>query len=225
MSEFITSGNIAFQIKKIITEARENIYIVVPALAMTRELYELLKDASERNINISFLYGNNELDPSEIATLAELKNFKLHCIPDINSRCYYNETVMLITSMNIYEFSDNNRFDMGVLIYRDSDRELYTKASNEISSMIEMAQKIMKDFEEELARLRESGQKPYVYQGFCIRCAMPITFNIEQPYCRACSVKSEPCSESEAGEFYCHSCGRKAEVTGRSPLCTECRGH
>lgn len=222
MPEFIMSDNISLNIKKIITGAREKLCIVLPVLSMNMELYELLRESSVKNISISVLYGRSELDPREAEALVELKNLRLHYLPVINSRCYYNENLMLFTSMNIHEFTGTGMLDMGILISCNSDHELYVKASEEISVMIDTAEKIRRDVEEELARFRETGQRPYVYQGFCILCNMPVSFNREQPYCRECSQKSgKPLPPDTAG-LYCHSCGKKSEVTVSAPLCAVC---
>ena len=46
---------------------------------------------------------------------------------DLHANCYLNDDKMIITSLNLYEFSMNNNKEMGVLIdlNDESDKELF----------------------------------------------------------------------------------------------------
>ena len=44
---------------------------------------------------------------------------------NLHAKCYLNESLCIITSLNLYEFSQVNNNEMGVLIRRAEDTDLY----------------------------------------------------------------------------------------------------
>ena len=53
----------------------------------------------------------------------------------------YNEELCIITSLNLYEFSQVNNNEMGVLISRDDDAELFQNVADEAQRIIRISDK------------------------------------------------------------------------------------
>ena len=68
----------------------------------------------------------------------ELKHLGLYFCENLHAKCYFNENLMVITSMNLHEFSQTNNREMGVLIKREEekDHELFMDAKNEADFII-----------------------------------------------------------------------------------------
>ena len=53
-----------------------------------------------------------------------------------------NERVALLTSMNLYEFSQVNNYEMGILVDREKSYELYRKIDEEAMSIVRISDEI-----------------------------------------------------------------------------------
>src|SRR5688572_30369139 len=130
MADFLTTSGISYQIENIIVEAKNKLVLVSPFLQLSKTLFERLKDASNKGVAIKIIYGKDQLKPNEQDSLADLKNVELYFFENLHAKCYFNEAKMVITSMNMYEFSEKTNREMGVFIDRQKDKELFEKAVN-----------------------------------------------------------------------------------------------
>lgn len=230
MAEFLTTSGTSYNIENIIIEAKSKLVLVSPYLQISKTLYERLKDASNKNVAIKIIYGKDELKPNERNSLAELKNIELFFFQNLHAKCYFNEIKMVITSMNMYEFSEKTNREMGVLIDRNVDRELFDKAVNETSSILQSAEpQLLKKSE----RQTVSEFKPIAYghtkakykahiRGYCIRCETRIAYNIEKPYCTDCFATWVQYENPDYRENVCHRCGEYEETCMNKPLDRNC---
>lgn len=125
MAEFLTTRGISHHIEDLIIKCKTKLVLVSPYLKLSQLFYQRLKDAATRGVRITIVYGKKELKPEEEGRLAELQNIQVYYFKDLHAKCYFNETKMVITSMNMYEFSEINNREMGVLIDRATDKKLF----------------------------------------------------------------------------------------------------
>lgn len=59
-----------------------------------------------------------------------------------DAKCYLNEELCIITSLNLYEFSQINNNEMGVLLRRSDDAELYKDAYEEAQRIIRISDEV-----------------------------------------------------------------------------------
>jgi len=135
MAEFLTTHATAHYIEDIILNSKEKLVLVSPYLQISKTFMDRLIDADERGIKILVIYGKDELKPGERDQLNKLKNLSLLFCINLHAKCYFNEDTMVITSMNMYEFSEKTNREMGVLINRVSDANVYINAVREIQSI------------------------------------------------------------------------------------------
>lgn len=69
---------------------------------------------------------------------------------------------------------------------------------------------------------KADGARKRAGTGCCIRCAEPIPFNAEQPYCASCYKSWVKYKNEEYEEKHCHSCGKPRPTTMAKPLCKPC---
>ncbi|NLA25049.1 MAG: hypothetical protein GX879_08800 [Bacteroidales bacterium] len=229
MAEFLTTNGTSYNIETIIIEAKSKLILVSPYLQISKTLYERLKDASNKNIAIKIIYGKDELKPNERNSLAKLKNIELYFFENLHAKCYFNETKMVITSMNMYEFSEKNNREMGVLIDRNTDKELFEKAVAETLSIIQSSKQVQLH-KTDIKTISNNTQHTnnYITQfekaiiGHCIRCENYIDYNPTKPYCSECFFIWVQYENPDYQENVCHKCG-EYEITSMSkPLCYNC---
>jgi hypothetical protein len=146
MAKFLTTVGNSFYIEQIILNAKNSLTLVTPYLKLSKNLIERIADAENRRVKITLIYGKSALHVNEHKKLNALKNLELYFCENLHAKCYHNEDSLIITSMNLYEFSERNNREMGLLIERASDTDIYEETQREIES-IKNASKVEKSFE------------------------------------------------------------------------------
>jgi hypothetical protein len=230
MAEFLTTNGTSYHIENIIIGAKRKLVLVSPYLQLSKTLFERLKDAAKRDVSIKITYGKDDLKPNEKNSLAELKNLELFYFENLHAKCYFNEFEMVITSMNMYEFSEKNNREMGVYITKEKDNELFDKAVTETISIIQSSERIQlskskRQFYQEKSHENKQEAKSIHKKsslGYCIRCKCRILYNPKVPYCEDCFVIWAQYENPKFVENVCHCCGKDYPTTLDRSLCHEC---
>ena len=219
MTKFLTTLETSAKIEKIIRQAEKELTLITPYLKLTHIFHDRLVDAGTKNIKIKLVYGKEELNPEDLESLKELKNLDLYFCENLHAKCYFNENLMVISSMNLHEFSQTNNREMGVQIKLEEDTALFNDAKNEAISIIKAS--IKETSESKISDLEEYKKK-YRDKGYCIRCKTEIEFNHQKPLCRSCYYVWIKFAEPYYQENFCHECGREFETNYAHPLCKIC---
>lgn len=228
MAEFLTTNGISYTIEKVIIEAKKKLVLVSPYLQLSKTFYERLKDAANKGVAIKIIYGKDELKPNERNSLAELENIELFYFENLHAKCYFNESDMVITSMNMYEFSEKNNREMGVHIVKENDPTLFSKAVEEAHSIIQSSELIQlaktkrRYYQDQKNENKINSKRKAPSRGYCIRCEERIPYNTEKPYCWDCFSTWAQFENYEYQENVCHACGEFQSSTMNKPLCYDC---
>ena len=131
MARFLDTTGVSAQLTEIIKKAQDRLVIISPYLRVNRQIKELLEDKDRMRINVWVIYGKNELRPEENNWLRSMNSIKTGFLSDLHAKCYMNEDEALVTSMNLYEYSQVNNYEMGISVSRENDPELYEEIKNE----------------------------------------------------------------------------------------------
>jgi hypothetical protein len=141
MAKFLTTSGVSHEVENIVKEAKKKLVLISPYIQINKMLLERLKIASAKGVQITFIYGKTELNLIEKKQLESIENLKLYFYPNLHAKCYFNEKLMVITSMNLYAFSEKNNREMGILINKVDDIEVFNDAVEEALSIVKSAQK------------------------------------------------------------------------------------
>lgn len=145
MATFLNTTSLNEWIPKLIEASEKELIIIVPYIKVSDRVYNYLKEANQRGVETVIIYREDKLTPKEKQKLLDLDNLNLMPHPNIHCKCYYNEHYLIITSMNLYEYSEKNNREMGVLfdksqlMYSGEDK-LFANALEEIREIINGAQ-------------------------------------------------------------------------------------
>ena len=159
--------------------------------------------------------------------MAELKNLELFYLENLHAKCYFNENRMVITSMNMYQFSEKNNREMGVLIDAKNDKELFDKAVNEALSIITHSEiielhKTERKYYNQTKNTNNEFSKPQIL-GYCLRCEKRIHYDPAKPYCIDCFSSWVQWENTYYNENVCHCCGEFTNPISMSkPQCYKC---
>lgn len=140
MAKFLNTSATTYYLEEMIKNTHERLFLISPFLKFNERMKQLLLDQSRLNIEIHIVYGKEELKPSEMEWLKSLAHIHLYFCQNLHAKCYMNEESCIITSLNLYEFSQVNNHEMGILITRNDDKQVYQDSYDEAQRIIRISQ-------------------------------------------------------------------------------------
>ena len=148
MAQFLTTTATNYQLEELVKNARQFLVLISPYIKVNSRLRELLADRARCGLDIRLIYGKKH-QPRELAWLHELGSVKVKFCPNLHAKCYLNEQYCIITSLNLYDFSQVNNNEMGVLISHEGDAELYQAVFKESKRLLRISQAATPSVQEE----------------------------------------------------------------------------
>lgn len=142
MAKFLNTTATNYFLEEIIKDAKDRLVLISPYLKLNDRIKELLADKDRLKIDIRIIYGKNELHPSEISWLNELTYVRTSFCKNLHAKCYLNESKCIITSMNLYEFSQINNNEMGIYLDKQEDQAAYKDAYEEVQRIIRISEEV-----------------------------------------------------------------------------------
>ncbi|MDX1937848.1 MAG: phospholipase D family protein [Flavihumibacter sp.] len=217
MAKFINTRKAVSEIEDLIKNAGEKLILVSPYLKLSKDFKELLTYRNSKDKITTVIFGKQELNPDEMKFLQGLRFVILKYNEDLHAKCYVNDDKMVITSLNLYEFSMANNKEMGVLIDRNdpADTQLFDDAFKEVDYINQTSQRFElnapkptytsnTDYKSKDTKTAKQLDKP---NGFCIRTGVEIPFNVEKPMSYDAYKSWSKYSDSDYPEKFCHFSG------------------
>lgn len=235
MAEFCDTTGVSHALTEIVKGAQERLVLISPYLKVNPRIKELIEDKNRLKIDVRIIYGKEDPPPEEIAWLQSMTSVRTSFCKNLHAKCYLNENEALLTSMNLYEFSQVNNYEMGILVYREQEPALYKEILEESMRIVRIskenpvttatgyvAEKPPKysALDPTRGNTRTDPQNPKA--GFCIRCKVAMPSNPTRPYCKSCYARWARYKNEEYLENFCHTCGTKHRTSLRKPLCLDC---
>ncbi len=139
MANFLNTSKINFLLEELIQTAKEELILISPYLKFNDRMRELLRDKGGQGLEISIVYGKQNMNANEAKWLAEQQHIKASFCKNLHAKCYLNENHCIITSMNLYDFSQVNNNEMGVTFSKTQDKLLYSQAYEEVQRLLRIS--------------------------------------------------------------------------------------
>lgn len=127
MAKFLNTDLLNEWIPRLIDETERELIIIVPYIKTSNRIYKHLYEANKRGVETTLVYRENKLSPEEKRKFEALDNLNLMHHPNVHAKCYYNEKYMIVGSMNLYEYSEKNNREMGILLHKVQIKEVENK--------------------------------------------------------------------------------------------------
>lgn len=147
MAKFLNTSATNYFLEELIKSARDRLVLISPFLKLNDRIKELLEDKNRLKIDVRIVNGKNELQPEEINWLKELEYLRTSFCKNLHAKCYLNESACIITSLNLYDFSQINNNEMGILVTRHDDSDLYKEAYEEAQRIIRISDEVRMSLE------------------------------------------------------------------------------
>lgn len=234
MAKILKRQEITEEIIDIISSAKETLIIVSPYIKLTPEIKKAFLN-QENKILIYLVFFRDKIEDNVFYFFDKIPNVIMFANSFLHTKCYMNEKKALLTSMNLYKYSMENNFEMGVLFRHLGDDK---RNFLEIKSEMDL---IMKNSH----CLTEYKIRAYENQGktqFCTSCSTPIfpkkNMKIQGDHpmdwqkdwvCENCYIElkkyekeDDMTSFSKKYGNYCFQCGNKEEFSLLPGLITVC---
>ena len=142
MAKFLNTSATNYFLEEMIKSASDRLILISPFLKLNDRMKELLADKNRLKIDVRIVYGKSELQPQEIEWLRGLTYIRTSFCKNLHAKCYMNEEMCIVTSLNLYEFSQVNNNEMGILIQRSEDGQLYKDAYEEAQRIIRISEEV-----------------------------------------------------------------------------------
>lgn len=236
MAKFLDTRKAAAELSDLIRLADAKLILISPYLKLSKDFRELLTFRNSKDKVTTIVFGKQELNPEQLEFLRSLRFVALKYKEELHAKCYLNDSKMIITSLNLYEFSMANNKEMGVLIDKNdpADQQLLADALAEVEFILSTSERFNLSAEQPPAATSEkraarerptpraAKEEKSSESGFCIRCAEEIPFNPERPYCADDYKAWAKWSNEDYEDGHCHGCGEEITATMKKPLCRDC---
>lgn len=217
MAKFLDTTGVSYHLQQLINKANEKLVLISPFLKINERIKQSLEDKNRMKIDIRVIYGKNELQPDENNWLKSMSSIRSSFCKDLHAKCYLNENEVIITSMNLYEFSQVNNNEMGIYVEKQNDPDLYKEIYEEVQRLIRISDEIIVSVEKAPAEKQESKVKTETKKsngkptGYCIRTGVEIPFNIEKPMSYDAYKAWNKYGDPDYPEKFCHFSGEPSE--------------
>ena len=157
MAKFLNTSATNFFLEELIKNAKERLILISPYLRLNDRIKELLEDKDRLKIDIRIVYGKSDLHPDEIKWMQKLDYVRVSFCKNLHAKCYINESECIISSLNLYEFSQVNNNEMGILVRKYEDNEVFKDAYEEAQRIIRISDEVRITLLEEIKTEQSSS--------------------------------------------------------------------
>ena len=101
-----------------------------------------LENLNVQKTDIRIIYRENKLQVAESNWLEGQIGIRTSLCSTLHAKCYLNENEAIVTSMNLYSFSQQNNDEMGVHVTKEHDNDLYNDISTEVQRLLTISEEI-----------------------------------------------------------------------------------
>jgi phosphatidylserine/phosphatidylglycerophosphate/cardiolipin synthase-like enzyme len=219
MSKFLNTTGVSYHLEELIKGTKDKLILISPYLQFTDRIKEHLSNLNILKRDIRIVYRENKLQLEENNWLESQIGIRTSICKNLHAKCYLNENEAIITSMNLYEFSQQNNNEMGIYLSKLQDVDLYNATIEEAHRLLTISEEIRVTVKKVTAETPPKTEKKTVELkqfhtktsdkqiGFCIRTGIAIPFNVNEPMIPEAFKSWGKFGNPEYKEKYCHFSG------------------
>ncbi|KHT64575.1 hypothetical protein RJ45_05650 [Photobacterium gaetbulicola] len=139
MATFLNTTKTNYYLEELIKNAQERLVLISPYLQLNSRIKELIEDKNRLKVDIRIVFGKQDLKPDVKQWLDNLDYVRVSYCKNMHAKCYLSERECIITSLNLYEFSQVNNNEMGVHLTPEKDRACFDDAYQEAIRLIRIS--------------------------------------------------------------------------------------
>ncbi len=123
MAQFVEGSQLNVELENLIRNASKYLYLISPYIKLHDRIKDQLKLKREQyNLQIVVVFGkaedtqSNRIKEEDLEFLCSFPNIEIRYEKNLHAKYYASEEAGLLTSMNLYDFSQNHNIEAGVLM-------------------------------------------------------------------------------------------------------------
>lgn len=243
----LDTNEINMETDAVVDNARKHLVLISPFLDINARLRTSIEIAVRRGVKLTVIYGKKRLDPDTLQWLRSLPYCNLGFVPNLHAKLILNEEAALMSSMNLYEFSQVSNEELGMLAWKRDGRGEFKELLFHAVRIINLSEKQLGEWDigDIDAPLRGVVRKETYFipvtgtTGLpepeppaaqerrichCIRCGRSIPSDHPYVYCGRCLESWERYANTRYVEpdGRCYICGMPCGSSAERPVCTGC---
>ena len=142
MAKFLNTTGVSYHLEELIKGTKDRLILISPYLQFNDRIKEHLNNLNVQKRDIRIIYRENKLQLDENNWLESQIGVRTSICKNLHAKCYINENEAIITSMNLYEFSQQNNNEMGIHISKSQDPDLYNSTLEEAQRLLTISEEI-----------------------------------------------------------------------------------
>ena len=219
MAKFLNTTGVSYHLEELIKGTKDRLILISPYLQFTDRIKEHLSNLNIQKRDIRIVYRENKLQLEENNWLESQIGIRTSLCKNLHAKCYINENEAIITSMNLYEFSQQNNNEMGIFLSKSQDPDLYASTMEEVQRLLTISEEIRVSVKKVTASTPPKEEKKIstigtarnknndTPLGYCIRTGISIPFNVDKPMSYDAYKSWSKYSDAEYPEKFCHFSG------------------
>ncbi|MEI9943988.1 MAG: phospholipase D family protein [Chitinophagaceae bacterium] len=139
MAKFITGNELNHEIGKLFESAEKQLLLISPYMKLHHRFEStLLRKRNNDKLEITVVFGKNEDNPAksiraeDVEFFKQFPNIEIRYEKRLHAKYFANEFSAIITSMNLYDYSQDNNIESGILMVQHLGRGLLDNLDDQV---------------------------------------------------------------------------------------------
>ena len=142
MAKFLNTPGISYHLEELIKGTKDRLILISPYLQFQKRIKDNIENLNILKRDIRIIYRENKLKVEESNWLESQIGVRTSVCNTLHAKCYLNEKEAIVTSMNLYSFSQQNNDEMGIHVTKEQDPDLYRDISEEAQRLLTISVEI-----------------------------------------------------------------------------------
>ena len=142
MAKFLDTTGVSYHLEQLIKNTNDQLILISPYLQFHKRVKDNLEHLNIQKIDIRIIYRENKLQVEESNWLEKQIGIRTSLCNSLHAKCYLNKKEAIVTSMNLYSFSQQNNDEMGIYVTKADDEDLYNDICKEAQRLLAISEEI-----------------------------------------------------------------------------------
>jgi phosphatidylserine/phosphatidylglycerophosphate/cardiolipin synthase-like enzyme len=142
MAKFLDTTGVSYYLNELIKNTEDQLILISPYLQFHKKVKHNLEYLHIHKKDIRIIYRENKLQVEESNWLGSQIGIRTSICPSLHAKCYLNKKEAIVTSMNLYSYSQENNDEMGIYVTKEEDEELYNDIRDEAKRLLTISTEI-----------------------------------------------------------------------------------
>lgn len=142
MPKFLNTTGVSYHLEELIKSTQDRLILISPYLQFHPRVRDHIQNLNIQKKDIRIVYRESKLQLEESNWLESQIGVRTSLCSTLHAKCYLNEKEAIVTSMNLYSFSQQNNDEMGIYVSKEEDPQLYKDIFEEAQRLLTISEEI-----------------------------------------------------------------------------------